>query len=102
MSVIGKINEVREGWRHPHLHVSGILVTKMNARVRGHNHLLSEMTAHNVLGKLIIGVIPSNEAVSYAHRQHQSIFAYDAKAPASIAYAQVVSSLVRMMSKDGA
>src|SRR5258706_15338912 len=26
LSVISKINEIREGWRHPHLHVSGILV----------------------------------------------------------------------------
>ena len=38
MSVIGKINEIREGWRQPNLRVSGILVTKMNARIRGHNH----------------------------------------------------------------
>ena len=36
MSVLGKINEIRDGWRHPTLRVSGILVTKMDSRVRGH------------------------------------------------------------------
>lgn len=30
ISVIGKINEIREGWRHPNLRISGILVTKMD------------------------------------------------------------------------
>lgn len=42
-------------------------------------------------------MIPANEAVSYAHRQHQSIFTYDPKAPASKAYAQVVTTLVRSL-----
>jgi cellulose biosynthesis protein BcsQ len=42
MSVLGKINDIREGWRQPNLRVSGILVTKMDTRVRGHNHLLNE------------------------------------------------------------
>jgi cellulose biosynthesis protein BcsQ len=56
MSVIGKINDIREGWRQPNLCVSGILVTKMNTRVRGHNHLLDELKAHSVLGKLLLGV----------------------------------------------
>ena len=30
MSVIQKINDIREGWRHPQLRISGILVTKMD------------------------------------------------------------------------
>ncbi|MBK8139218.1 MAG: ParA family protein [Chloroflexi bacterium] len=102
MSVIGKINEVRDGWRQPNLRVSGILVTKMNYRVRGHNHLLDELKAHNVLGKLLIGVVPANEAVSYAHQNHQSIFDYDPKAPASKAYMSVVAKLVQMILTGGA
>jgi len=53
MSVLGKINDIREGWRHPNLRVSGILVTKMDSRIRGHNHLLEELKAHPVLGKLL-------------------------------------------------
>jgi chromosome partitioning protein len=102
MSVIGKINEIREGWRHPALQVSGIIVTKMNARIRGHNHLLGELMGHAVLGKLVIGVIPANEAVSYAHHNHQSLYDYDPNAPASRAYAQVVGTLVRRMAAGGA
>jgi chromosome partitioning protein len=102
MSVINKITEVREGWRHPDLHIAGILVTKMDNRIRGHNHLLEELKAHTVLGRLLIGVIPANEAVSYAHTNHQSIFAYDPKAPASKAYAQLVGKLVRSLTKEEA
>jgi chromosome partitioning protein len=81
MSVLGKINEIREGWRHPTLRVSGSLVTKLDSRVRGHQHLLEDLKSHAVLGKLLIGVIPANEAVSYAHQQHQSVLMYDPKAP---------------------
>ena len=102
LSVISKINDIREGWRHPHLHVSGILVTKMDNCIRGHNHLLDKLKAHSVLGKLLMGVIPANEAVSYAHTNHQSIFAYDPKAPASKAYAQLVGKLVRQLAKEEA
>jgi cellulose biosynthesis protein BcsQ len=101
MSVIRKINDVRDGWRHPNLRISGLLVTKMNTRIRGHNHLLDELKAHSVLGKLLLGVIPANEAVSYAHHNHQSLFMYDPNASASKAYAQVVAALVRYMTKGG-
>ena len=58
LSVIGKINEIREGWRHQQLRVRGILVTKMDRRVRGHSQLLEELQAHNALGSLVCGVIP--------------------------------------------
>ncbi|MBK8025001.1 MAG: ParA family protein [Chloroflexi bacterium] len=96
-SVIEKINAVREGWRHPDLRISGILVTKMDGRIRGHQHLLSELKSHSLLGRLLLGVIPRNEAVSYAHQAHQSLFAYSPNASASRAYAQVVTSLVRYL-----
>jgi chromosome partitioning protein len=102
MSVIGKINDIREGWRQPNLRVSGILVTKKNTRIRGHNHLLDELKGHSVLGKLLLGVVPANEAVSYAHQNHQSVFNYDPKAPASKAYAQFVGKLVQRIAKGGA
>ncbi len=101
-SVIQKINDIRDGWRHPNLRVSGLLVTKMDTRVRGHNHLLAEIKAHPLLGKLVLGVIPVNEAVSYAHHNHQSLFTYDPRSSASKAYIQVVASLVRYMTKVGA
>ena len=101
MSVIAKINDIREGWRHPYLRISGILVTKMDSRIRGHNHLFDELKAHEILGNLLLGVIPMNEAVSYAHHHHQSVFTYSPKSAASKAYAQVVGSLVRYLAKDG-
>lgn len=96
-SVIHKINDIRDGWRHPNLRVSGLLITKMDARVRGHNHLLAEIKAHSVLGKLVLGVIPVNEAVSYAHHNHQSLFHYNARSSASKAYMQVVAELMHSM-----
>ncbi len=50
LSVINKINDIREGWRHPNLRVSGILVTKMDSRIKGHNQLLNELKSHSILG----------------------------------------------------
>jgi cellulose biosynthesis protein BcsQ len=40
LSVMNKINDIKEGWRIPNLRVSSILVTKMDQRIRGHRHLL--------------------------------------------------------------
>ena len=97
LSVIQKVNDIRDGWRQPNLHVSGILITKMDSRIRGHNQLLEELKEHSVLGKLVCGVIPANEAVSYAHHNHLSVFNYDSKSPASKAYAQLVGTFVRGM-----
>jgi chromosome partitioning protein len=95
LSVIGKIQDIRDGWRIPNLRVSGLLVTKMDKRVKGHHNMLDELKAHPTLSKLLCGVIPMNEAVSYAHRSHQSVFAHDPKASASQAYAQLVGRLVK-------
>lgn len=102
LSVIKKINDIREGWRHPHLRVSGILVTKMDSRIKGHKQLLDELKSHNVLGHLLCGVIPQNEAVSYSHHNHLSVFNYDPQATASNAYAKLVSNLVRQMAQSKA
>ena len=97
LSVINKIYEIRDGWRIPNLRVSGVLVTKMDRRVRGHHNMLNDLKAHPMLNKLLCGVIPMNEAVSYAHRHHQSVFIRDPKAPASQAYAQLVGRLVKQV-----
>ena len=99
LSVINKINDIREGWRHPSLHVSGIIVTKMDTRIRGHNQLLEELKAHSILGPLLCGVIPQNEAVSYSHHHHMSIFHYDPSATASGAYGEVVANLLRHLAQ---
>ena len=39
-SVINKIHDIREGWQHPNLQVSGIVVTKMDRRMKGHLEML--------------------------------------------------------------
>ncbi|NUQ05484.1 MAG: ParA family protein, partial [Anaerolineae bacterium] len=97
LSVMQKISDIREGWRHPSLRVRGILVTKMDIRVRGHNQLLGELKAHTVLGGLLRGVVPQNEAVSYSHHHHLSIFHYEPKATAAKAYGHIVDGLVRQL-----
>ncbi|MEQ8678001.1 MAG: ParA family protein [Aggregatilineales bacterium] len=99
LSVINKINDIRDGWRHPSLRVSGIIVTKMDTRIRGHNQLLEELKAHSILGPLLCGVIPQNEAVSYSHHHHMSIFHYDPQASASGAYSEVVARLLRNLAQ---
>ena len=101
MSALQKINDIRDGWRHPSLRISGILVTKMDSRVKGHRQLLEELKAHPVLGPLVCGVIPANEAVSYSHHRNQSLFSYDPRAAASKAYAQLVGRLARQFFNKG-
>ena len=60
-----------------------ILFTKVDRRIRGNRHLLDKLKAFNVPGRLILGVIPNNEAVSYAHHFHQRIFTYDLQSHAA-------------------
>jgi len=57
LSVSGKINEIQDGLRIQNLRVSGLVVTKMDNRVRGHRHLLDELKVYLMRGKMIIGVI---------------------------------------------
>ena len=98
LSVIGKINDIRDGWRVQNLRVSGVVVTKMDNRVRGHKELLEELEHHPVLSSLLCGIVPQNEAVSYSHHHHMSVFNYDPNASASKAYIQIVASLIRRVS----
>ena len=55
-----------------------------------------------MLGPLVCGVIPQNEAVSYSHHNHLSVFHYDPKAAASKAYAELVGKLVRQITQPKA
>lgn len=59
MSVISKINDIREGWRHPNLRISGLLVTKMDSRIRGHNHLLDEQRRKRDTDGMIYAINPT-------------------------------------------
>jgi chromosome partitioning protein len=101
MSVIEKIADIRDGWRVPNLRISGVVVTKMDTRVRGHRYLLDQLKQHDILGRLFCGVIPANEAVSYAHSEHQSIFTYDPQASAGVAYLKLVGTLLHRVFKAG-
>jgi cellulose biosynthesis protein BcsQ len=75
----------------------------MDRRMRGHIQMVEKLRAHPVLGSLICGIIPANEAVAYAHQSHVSVYAYDPGSPASQAYAQLVKRLVRqIVVKEGA
>jgi len=94
-SVVNKILDIREGWQHTNLKVSGVVVTKMDRRMRGHINMIEKLRAHPLLGKLICGIIPANEAVAYAHQEHLSVYQYDPSCAASQAYAQLVKRLVR-------
>lgn len=96
-SVINKIYEIREGWRHPDLRLSGIVVTKFDRRVKGHLEMIDQLKQHPTLGKLLCGIIPANEAVAYAHRSHLSIYEYDPTSAASQAYAQMVGWMLKRL-----
>jgi cellulose biosynthesis protein BcsQ len=63
LSVICKINEIRDGWRIQNLRLRGLLVTKMDKRVRGHRQLLDELKEHPMLCNLLLGVIQMNVAI---------------------------------------
>ncbi|QPC81743.1 hypothetical protein G4Y79_18925 [Phototrophicus methaneseepsis] len=64
--------------------------------------LLDEMKSHNVLGQLFCGMIPQNEAVSYSHHNHLSVFNYEPKAAASVAYGELVANIVRQKARQKA
>ena len=96
-AVIQKIDAIRDGWRHPNLRLSGIVVTKMDRRVKGHLEMVENLKAHPTLGKLVCGVIPSNEAIAYAHRDHVSIYDYEPDSQASLAYAQMVGWMLKRL-----
>jgi chromosome partitioning protein len=97
ISAINQIVEIRDGWERPSLKIKGILVTKMDKRIRGHIDSLENLKSHESLGKLVYGIIPSNEAVSYAHAQHMSVLSYDPRAAASDAYLKIAVQLVKDM-----
>lgn len=97
MSVVQKINQIRDGWNVEGLKISGVLVTKMDQRIRGHRQLVDDLKGHAILGKMICGVIPQNEAVSYAHHNHLNLFHYDHTASASKAYARLCGILARQV-----
>lgn len=94
VNVIEKINDIRDAWRSPKLKVSGILVTKMDTRISGHKEKLEMFREHPEFGSLILGIVPVNEAVSYAHEHHVSIYGYDPECAAAEAYVEATSNII--------
>jgi chromosome partitioning protein len=97
LSAMNQIIEIRDGWERPNLRIKGILVTKMDRRIKGHLDSVKALEEHQALGSLLYGIIPANEAVSYAHSQHSSVLSYDPQASASKAYFKVAIQVVKDM-----
>lgn len=95
-AVVEKIYEIRRAWRHPNLNLGGIIGTKYDGRVSGHQERLAALENHPDLGQLLLGVIPVNESISYAHERHMSIYQHDPRASAAQAYIKVVQSLMKL------
>lgn len=100
-AVLHKLQAVRDGWDVEHLSISGILITKFDKRVRGHNELLEAFKTHPQLGKHICGVIPDSESVPYSHSNHLSVMDFDPKSPASTAYGEFILRTAKQMGVGG-
>lgn len=96
-NAINNINRIRDGWHHDVLRIIGVIVTRLDRRITGHNEMLKSLQSHPELGPLLISVIPQNEAVSYSHHAQLNIFDYDPKSAAAIAYARLVDRLVPLI-----
>jgi chromosome partitioning protein len=97
LSAMNQIIEIRDGWERPNLRIKGIIVTKMDKRIKGHLDSVQSLQEHQALGSLLYGIVPANEAVSYAHSQHSSVLSYDPHASASKAYFKIAIQLVKDM-----
>jgi len=98
---IQEINHIRDGWGYNNIRIGGILVTKMDKRIRGHQNAVNTLQSHETLSKLVCGIIPANEDISYAHANHMSVMEYNPKASASLAYAKVAATLLKRVIAQG-
>jgi chromosome partitioning protein len=98
---IQEINHIRDGWGYNNIRIGGILVTKMDKRIKGHQHAVNTLQSHETLSPLLCGIIPDNEDISYAHSQHLSVMEYNPKASASLAYAKVSATLMKRILAQG-
>jgi chromosome partitioning protein len=99
---IREIIDIRDGWGYNHINISGILLTKVDKRIRGHKNAVSDLKGDPSVGKLMAGVIPANEDISYSHANHMSVMQYNPRAKASQAYARLAFDLAkRAFAKGG-
>jgi chromosome partitioning protein len=92
---IREIIDIRDGWGYNNINVGGILLTKVDKRIKGHKDAVIELKANASVGHLMCGVIPANEEISYSHSHHMSVMQYNPKAKASQAYAGLSIRLAR-------
>lgn len=92
--IFNRIEEIREGWEHYELQIGGILITKFDARMRGHREIVAELQESQYVGQLLRGIIPVSEAVTYSQNDHQSIFDYDTASPVGEAIRRFVMEVL--------
>lgn len=96
-----EITDIRDGWGYNDIQISGVLVTKMDKRIKGHRDLLGVLQQNSTLGHLLCGVIPANEDITYSHANHMSVMQYNPRATASQAYAKLSIALVKRIFAQG-
>lgn len=102
-AIIEKIAEVSQTWEIP-VRLTGILPVKYDQRVTLERENLELYGEHPFYGsRLFQHPIPVNVAISYAHDACESIFIYDERSPAAVAYMGFVRELVeRILKPSGA
>jgi chromosome partitioning protein len=83
---IREITDIRDGWGYNDIRIGGILITKVDQRIKGHQVSVDSLQKSQSLGHLICGIIPANEGISYSHANHMSVMQYNPRAAASQAY----------------
>jgi hypothetical protein len=49
----------------------------VDKRIKGHKNAVSDLKGDPSVGKLMAGVIPANEDISYSHSNHMSVMQYN-------------------------
>jgi len=96
-NAINNVHRIRDGWRHEVLRIVGVVITQMDRRITGHAEMIEVIRTHPELGPLMLGVIPQNEAVSYSHHAQQSLFDYDPKCAAAVAYEELIEHVMPLL-----
>jgi len=93
---IREIVNIRDGWRFNNIQVSGIIVTKMDKRIKGHQQALQTLKDSSY-GSMLMGVVPANEDITYSHFANRSVIEFNPRAAASRAYIDISLRLAQKM-----
>lgn len=92
--MVDDLLELRRAYRHEHLFILGVLVTKFDGRLKGMEESLRRLRDSSMSSLLFKTIVPENVDIDYAQRRHLDIFSYNPRAPAAIAYAQALVEVV--------